>query len=149
MKKWKFNLESVRELKTKIEEQAAQKHARALMTRAKAKSDLAQTENELNAAALLQFSNQGRASAKDLQQLNDYMLLLEKQRKERLDACLRAEKDAALTRAALEKAARDREILQKVHDKRRSEYEFELGREEQKWIDELAGRSKQGLLTAL
>ena len=149
MKKWKFSLEAVRLLKNRIEEQAAQKHARALMQSNRARAELSETEKELNTAALLQFSAGRNSSGPQLLQLNQYMNWLEKQRRERLDRCLHAEKDATLARAALEKAAREREILDQIHDHQSANHKFHVARQEQKWIDELALQIKRGLLASI
>ena len=149
MKKFKFSMEAVRILKNKIEEEAAQKHARALVQVGKAKADLAETERELNAAALMQFSASKKTPAQELVQLNQYISALEKLRRERLDRCLHAEKDATLARAALEKAAREREILDRVHEHQHSLHRFHVARQEQKWMDEIAQKMKRGLLAAV
>jgi flagellar export protein FliJ len=149
MKKFKFSMEAVRILKNKIEEEAAQKHARALVQVGKAKADLAETERELNAAALMQFSASKKTPAQELVQLNHYISALEKLRRERLERCLHAEKDATLARAALEKAAREREILDRVHEHQHSLHRFHVARQEQKWMDEIAQKMKRGLLAAV
>jgi flagellar export protein FliJ len=149
MKKFKFSMEAVRLLKNKIEDEAAQKHARALVQVGKAKADLAETERELNAAALMQFSASKKTPAQELVQLNHYISALEKLRRERLERCLHAEKDATLARAALEKAAREREILDRVHEHQHSLHRFHVARQEQKWMDEIAQKMKRGLLAAV
>ena len=149
MKKFKFSLEAVRFLKNKIEEDAAQKHARALVQVSKAKAELSETEKELNGAALMQFSAGKGTSAQELMQLARYVEALEKRRRERLERCLMAEKDATLARSALEKAAREREILDRVHDHQKNTHHFHLARQEQKWMDELAQQMKRGLLAAV
>ena len=149
MKKFKFSLEAVRQLKNRIEDEAAQKHARALVLVSKAKAELAETERELNAAALMQFSASKKTPASELMQLNQYISALEKLRRERLDRCLHAEKDATLARAALEKAAREREILDRVHEHQHGVDKLHLARQEQKWMDEIAQKMKRGLLAAV
>ena len=149
MKKFKFSMEAVRLLKNKIEEEAAQKHARALLQVGKAKAELAETERELNAAALMQFSTGKKTPAQELVQLNQYIATLETLRRERLERCLHAEKDATLARAALEKAAREREILDRVHEHQHSLHRFHVARQEQKWMDEIAQKMKRGLLAAV
>ena len=149
MKKFKFSMEAVRLLKNKIEEEAAQKHARCLVQLGKAKAELAETERELNAAALMQFSANKKTPANELVQLNQFISALEKVRRERLDRCLHAEKDATLARAALEKAAREREILDRVHEHQHSAHRFHVARQEQKWMDEIAQKLKRGLLAAV
>jgi flagellar export protein FliJ len=150
MKKFRFSMEAVRFLKNKIEEEAAQKHAKALVTVGKARAELSDTEKELNAAALVQFStNKKTSSAQELVQLNHYIAALEKLRRERLERCLVAEKEATLARAALEKAAREREILDRVHEHQRKTHRFHVARQEQKWMDELAQKMKRGLLAAV
>jgi flagellar export protein FliJ len=149
MKKFKFSMEAVRLLKNKIEDGAAQKYARALVQVGKAKAELAETERELNAAALMQFSASKKTPAQELVQLNQYIGALEKLRRERLERCLHAEKDATLARAALEKAAREREILDRVHEHQHSLHRFHVARQEQKWMDEIAQKMKRGLLAAV
>ena len=150
MKKWKFSLESVRELKNRLEDEAAQKHARAVMNVPRARALLEETEKELNAAALMQFAGTGqRVTAKDLSQLAQFMCVLEKQRRERLDKVLHAEREATLARAGLEKAAREREILDRLRDRQQSAHRFHVARQEQKWIDEMALQLKRGLLAAI
>jgi flagellar FliJ protein len=149
MKKWKFSLEAVQFLKTKIEQDAAQKHARALVEMSRARSELTETEKELNAAALLQYSAGKKSAAKKLLQLSQYMEALEKVRRGRLERCLHAEKEATLARAALEKAARDREILDRLQDRQHTRHRFHLARQEQQWIDEIAQQMKRGLLAAI
>jgi flagellar export protein FliJ len=146
MKKWKFSLEAVQFLKGRIEQEAAQKHARALMLQSRAKAALTETEKELNAAALLQYT--GKKSS-DLLQLSQYITALERVRRDRLDKCLHAEKDATLARAALEKAAREREILDQLKDKQQTQHRFHVARQEQQWIDELAQQVKRGMMAAL
>jgi flagellar export protein FliJ len=148
MKKWKFSLEAVQFLKTKIEQDAAQKHARALVEMSRARAELSDTEKEINTAALVQFSVKG-SSAKKLLQLNQYIDALEKVRRERLDKCLHAEKESTLARAALEKAAREREILDRLHHRQHASHRFHVARQEQQWIDELAQQMKRGLLAAI
>ena len=143
MKKFKFSMEAVRFLKNKIEEEAAQKHSRALVQVSKARAELAETEKELNAAALMQFSSNKKTSARELAQLSQYVATLEKLRRDRLERCLHAEKDVTLARAALEKAAREREILDRVHEHQRKAHNFHVARQEQKWMDELAQQMKR------
>lgn len=148
MKKFRFSMEAVRFLKNKIEEEAAQKHAKALVTVSKARTELSETEKELNAAALMQFSTK-KSSAQELMQLNHYIAALEKLRRERLERCLLAEKEATLARAALEKAAREREILDRVHEHQRKTHRFHVAQQEQKWMDELAQKVRRGILAAV
>ena len=148
MKKFRFSMEAVRLLKNKIEEEAAQKHAKALVAVGKARAELVQTEKELNAAALVQFSLK-KTSAQELVQVNQFIATLEKLRRERLERCLLAEKEATLARAALEKAAREREILDRVHDHQRKTHRFHVARQEQQWMDELAQKMKRGIFAAV
>jgi len=149
MKKWKFSLEAVQFLKRKIEQEAALKNSRAVLQVNRARAALAETEKEVNAAALLQFSAGRSNSGKKLLQLNQYMTALERVRRERLDKYLHAEKEATLARAALEKAAREREILDRLHERQHATHRFHLARQEQQWIDEVAQQMKRGLLAAL
>jgi hypothetical protein len=62
---------------------------------------------------------------------------------------LLAEKEATLARAALEKAARERDILDRVHDHQRKTHRFHVAQQEQKWMDELAQKVRRGILAAV
>ena len=147
MKKWKFSLEAVRNLKQRLEEEAPQKHAEALVKLNQARALLGQTEENL-AAAARDCAGKTMKSAAGLLQLNQYMSVLEEQKKEREAACREAEKQVALARAHLEKVAREREILDRLHDRKKAEHQFHMARQEQKWLDEMAQRVRRGLLTA-
>ena len=109
-------------------------------------AELAETEKELNGAALMQFSAGKGTAAQEVMQLARYVEALEKQRRERLERCLLAEKESTLASAALEKAAREREILDRVHEHQKKAHGFHVARQEQKWMDELALQIKRGLL---
>lgn len=145
MKKWKFNLETVRSLKQRLEEEAAQQHANALVRLSHARALLAETEESLRRAAQ-DCARKKTASASDLLQMNQYINVLEQQRKQRGTASLEAEKNVSLARAHLEKVAREREILDRLHDRKKADHEFHLARQEQKWLDEIAQRARRGLL---
>jgi flagellar export protein FliJ len=150
MKRWKFSLESVRQLKNQLAEDAAQKCARAFIQVSQARILLAATEKEINAAAVTQFAGPGKkATTHDLAQLTRYLTALEKQRLERIESLLQAERAATLARASLEKAAREREILDRLRDRQHSTHQFHVARQEQKQIDEMARQMKRGLLTAV
>ena len=150
MKRWNFSLESVRQLKTRLEEEAAQKLARAMVHAASAKALLTETEKEINAASLMQFAESGKKStAQELNQLSRYVSVLEKQRRERLEKVLHAERETTLARAALEKVAREREILDNLRDRKHAAHRFHVAQQEQRWVDELAQGMKRGLLAAV
>ena len=140
-------MEAVRNLKQRLEEEAAQKHAEALVKLNHARALLGQTEENL-AAAARDCAGKTMKSAAGLLQLNQYMSVLEEQKKEREAACREAEKQVALARAHLEKVAREREILDRLHDRKKAEHQFHMARQEQKWLDEMAQRVRRGLLTA-
>ena len=147
MKKWKFSLEAVRILKKRLEEEAAQKHSQALVQLGHAKALLAETEANLQAATR-DCSGRKRTSAAELMQLNQYIAGLDRQRAERQAATCEAEKLVTLARAHLEKMAREREILDRLHDRKKAEHGFHVARQEQKWLDEMAQRARRGLLAA-
>ena len=93
----------------------------------------------------MQFAGQGRkATTQDYAQLGQYMTVLEKQRRERLEKVLHAEQEATLARAALEKVAREREILDRLKDRRQATHQFHVARQEQALIDEMAQQMKRG-----
>ena len=51
--------------------------------------------------------------------------------------------------AIVEEAAREREILDRVHEHQHGVHKFHVARQEQKWMDELAAKMKRGLLAAI
>lgn len=147
MKKWKFSLEAVRILKQRLEEEAARKLSQALVKLGQTKALLVETEKHLETAAR-NCSRKQKVAAAELLQLTQYMNLLERQRAERQAACWEAEKQVVLARAHLEKVAREREILDRLHDRKKAEHDFHLAKQEQKWLDEMAQRARRGLLAA-
>ena len=54
----------------------------------------------------------------------------------------------ALT-AHLEKAARERDILERLYGRQRTAHRFHIAKQEQKWVDEIAQQIKRGLLSAI
>lgn len=145
MKRWKFSLENVRSLKLRLEEDAARKLGEALTRASREKALLEETERRLRQISR-DCASPRTTSAAELLRMSQYISLLHQQRKDRQAACIEAEKQLALARARLETAAREREILDKLRDRRKAEHEFHLAKQEQKWLDEMAQRARQGLL---
>jgi flagellar export protein FliJ len=142
MTRFKFPLESLRVLREQKERAAQQRYARALMVCSKAENQLQSALVELEAGwnstsrelaagvAITRFAN-----------LRTWCMLLEIRWNERKAALAEARRIAELAFQEMISATRDREGLDRFHDKARRAHEHEMLREEQKNFDEMAVQS--------
>jgi flagellar export protein FliJ len=144
MKRFKFSLEAVRVVRQRREREAMENYARALLEEAGALSELQGMDREL---AFRQCDWQEQAAsgchAAEMVHRHQHCLDLEAQR--RLSATrLKAASEAA--EAAFEEMLRvrqDRAAADKFLEKQRAAHAREQGRQEQKFLDELAGRRRE------
>lgn len=142
MKRWKFSLEAVRNLKATLEDKAGRNHAEALVRLGQARAKLAEIEQAMESAGNVAVSTGARILATEELHRRQYVAFLDQERKERHRLCQEAEKAVVLAREHLEKTAREHEILENLRDRKKAEHDFHVGRQEQKWLDELAQHMK-------
>jgi flagellar export protein FliJ len=142
MTRFKFPLESLRVLRKQKERAAQQRYARALTVCNKAENQLQSAFVELK-AGWNSFSRELAAGVAvvRLTHLRTWCTVLEIRWHERKAALAEARRIAGLAFQEMISATRDREGLDRFHDKARRTHEQEILREEQKNFDEMAVQS--------
>jgi flagellar export protein FliJ len=142
MKPFRFSLESLRVLRKQKEHAAQLKYARALTACDRAALQLQNAATELAAAWHL-FTKELAAgvTAGKLAGLRTWCMVLEIRRNERRAALEEARRAAEQAFQAMIVFAREREALDRFHDKSLRAHEHAAQCEEQKQFDELAVQS--------
>ncbi len=149
MKRFKFPLESLRVLRNQKERAAQQRYAKtlAVCTKVEVQVQSAAAELETGWSSLASELNASVAAIR-LVHLRTWCTVLEIRWHERKAALAEARRVADLAFQEMVAAMRDREGLDRFHDKARLAYDLEVQREEQKNFDEMAVQSNEsrGLL---
>ena len=139
MKEITFPLESLRVLRKQKERAAQQRYARALEACRKCEVQLRQAAVELEAGRSQLGRELGSGiTAGQLAGLRNWCLVLEIRWRERQAALTEARRVAGLMFREMTAAARDREGLDRFHDKALRTHELQASRTEQKMFDEMA-----------
>ena len=139
MKAFNFPLESLRTLRKQREQAAQQRYARALVLCDGAARVLQLAEEELSAGqAILTGELQCGATASRIVHLQLWCKVLEIRRNECEAAAAEAKRDANDAFQLLTAAAREREAMDRFHDKSQAVWQRAFQTEEQKMFDELA-----------
>ena len=147
MKPFRFALESLRVLRKQKEHAAQLRYGRALTACDRAAAQLQMAAAELAAGwNLLSRELATGATAGKLASLRAWCTVLEIRRNERRATLAEARRAAERAFQAMIAATRDREALDRFHDKSRRAHEREAQSQEQKQFDELAvQRNRFGL----
>ena len=136
---FKFRLERVRALRESVEDQAKEELAASLSVQMKGEAMLeAASESHANAKATRRGATGVAASGDQLVAAQAY---LERTEQERLAAELelgRREAEVDARRIALQSAARERQVLERLKDRRKADHIRELDRREGVLLDEMA-----------
>lgn len=145
MKAFTFPLESLLTLRKQREQAAQQRYTRALTLCDGAARVLQLAEMELlTGHGLVQEELTAGTSAARIINLQTWCKVLELRRNECAQALAQARTDASEAFRAMTAALRDREALEKFHDKSRRAWERALASAEQKMFDELAIQHQGG-----
>jgi len=138
MKKFVFELQSVLEIKEKLESQAKNNFAsaQAKLNEEEALRDEIGQKRE-NYRGQLTDSINGRLDLREISRLQDAIDILTERYMDQELVCKRAEKQVELARARLTTAIRERKTIEKLREKKLEEYMKEYNAEESKLIDEL------------
>jgi flagellar export protein FliJ len=141
MRPFRFSLQSIRVLREQRERDAQQRFGRTMRICEDAACQLQQASEELAAGwdNLCRELSAGVAAMK-LLKIRGWCNVLEHRQKQRRTALLNAQRDMDDAWRDVMLATRDREAMDRYHDKRRRAYDREAGREEQKMLDELGVR---------
>jgi flagellar FliJ protein len=137
---FRFRLERIRALRQRKEGVAQRELARALSERAGSEDRLRRVEERLDQAHTDQrLATDGPdTTAADLLARQAFVEHVEAQRALGMRDLERHDADVADCGAELGRAAREREILERLKERRRSEHEREAGRREGALLDEIA-----------
>ena len=134
-----FGLERVRELREHAESQAKEHLAASLGQRLRGAAMLAQTSEELAAAAEAGKPEQGeRQAAADLLAHQRWMEALRRDQETAALSLDRLDAEVDARRSALGEASRDREVLERLKQRRAAEHKAVLQRREGAALDEIA-----------
>ncbi|WP_028057379.1 flagellar export protein FliJ [Candidatus Solirubrobacter pratensis] len=134
-----FRLERVRTLRERAEERAKEALAHELRLRVRGEAVLREATDAVHEAREAGLSTvSGRSSAFDLLAVQAHLERAERARREAALDLDRQDAEVAARRTALSAAARDRQAIDKLKERRRSEHEREWARRSQNQLDELA-----------
>jgi flagellar FliJ protein len=134
-----FRLERVRALRERGEDLAKQELAGALSRRLSCEERLRETGTELDLARDRQRDlAEVAASAHDLIARQRYLERVERNRVQGQQELVQSDAEVAARRATLVEAARDRQALERLKERRRSDHARELKRIEGAEMDEIA-----------
>ncbi len=136
-----FKLERVRAVRERAEQLAKQDLAEAISRRSDTEADLRAAEALLEQAHEQQRTGAAVAESVDAGELvagQAYVERIEAQRANRARDLQTRETEVAARDAQLTKASGEREMLERLRERRRSEHEREAARREQGALDEVA-----------
>ena len=139
MKAFNFPLESLRTLRQQREQAAQQRYARTLVLCDGATRMLQLADEELQAGrSMLVGELETGATAERIINLRTWCTVLEIRRHECAAALVEAQRNANEAFKLMTAAAREREALDRFHDKSQAVWRHAFQAEEQKMFDELA-----------
>ncbi len=136
MKRFRFDLEKLLELRRYRERDAELALARALGDLALIQNKIAQLAQERSAAAQDRFSP-GKTVA-EIRRTDAYLLRLDKDKDRLLEAAAKAELKVDEARSIFAEARRDRMVLDKFKEKRKAEHRKEAMKEEIERLDDIS-----------
>jgi flagellar protein FliJ len=144
-----FKLERVRALRERKEELAKEELAASLAIRLRGEAMLRAAAENVEQARGLQRSAVGTAmSAADLAAAQAYLERTEREHESASLALHRSDAEVEARRTLLQRAARDREVLERLKERKRAEHRREADRREGAALDEMAigiHRRKRGV----
>jgi flagellar FliJ protein len=146
-----FRLERVRSLRERAEEQAREDLARELQLRLRGESLLMQATETVSTArdtGLTTVTRSG-ASGSDLLAAQAWLERAEQKRREAAHELDRQDAQVDASRQKLTDAMREREVIDRLKEKRRADHEREMARRAQIELDEIAiGMHRRGRVAA-
>ncbi|MEI2702452.1 MAG: flagellar export protein FliJ [Baekduia sp.] len=138
--RFQFGLERVRDLRAHTEEQAKEQFAASLSHRAHGEAMLRAAEHQLAEARSGHRAGMPDSSltATDLLAHQAYVERLERSRRDAVVELEQREQDLADSRARLERASQDREVLDQLRERQRMAHLHEVERAERAEIDDIA-----------
>ena len=134
-----FRLERIRSLRERAEERAQEELAHELRLRLRGEAMLLEATQAASAATQTgRDAVMSRSSGLDLIAAQAYIERAERERREAALDLDRQDAEVAARRAALQAAARDRQVMDKLEERQRADHEREWARRAQGALDEVA-----------
>jgi flagellar FliJ protein len=134
-----FKLERVHALREQHEERAKEELAASLALRLKGEAMLTAASDNVDAARTNQRDTAaGPVSGQDLQAAQAYLERVEQERESAAIAMYRTDAEVEARRNLLQTAAREREVLERLKERKRAEHKREADRIEGAALDEMA-----------
>jgi flagellar FliJ protein len=134
-----FRLERVKSLRERAEERAREDLAHELRLRLRGEAMLREAAEAASAATQTgRDAVMARSSGMDLIAAQAYIERAERSKREAALDLDRQEAEVAARRAALQAAARDRQVMDKLEERKRAEHDAEWARKAQGALDEVA-----------
>lgn len=147
MKSFRFSLQAVLTLRQRQERFALEAHAAALLARHQALERVRLAERELSAAwSELRRRQDTGCSAAELAQASAFSQSLSRRRDEVISALALSERGVNVSLKNLLEMRRQREIVDACHDKQKVAHQREMARQQNRLLDDLAGRRFTPLL---
>ena len=147
MKSFRFSLQAVLTLRQRQERFALEAYAAALLARHQAVERVKAIDLELAAAwNILRRQQDTGCSAAEMAQAREFSESLSRRRNAASTALMSAERGVNLSLQNLLEARRQREIVDACHDKQKLVHQREQARQENRLLDDLAGRRFTPLL---
>ena len=132
-----FRLERVRALRESVEDQAREELAASLSMRMKGEAMLRAAKETVDDAQSARRQAQG-ATAQELLAIQAYLERTERAREAAALELDRRDAEVDARRSALETAARDRQVLERLKERQRADHQRESNRRESVVLDEMA-----------
>jgi flagellar FliJ protein len=134
-----FRLERIRSLRERVEERAREDLAHELRLRLRGEAMLLEATEAASAATQSgREAVTSRSSGMDLIAAQAYIERAERHRREAALDLDRQDAEVAARRAALQDAARDRQVMDKLEERQRADHDREWARKAQGALDEVA-----------
>jgi flagellar FliJ protein len=133
MKKFEFTLNSLLMIKNSLERQAKQKMAEAVSRRDKCQEEIEEIERRKELAR----TNNKSFTAHEYLMFSRYYSDLERMRKSKTCELEAIEKEIEEIRQELVTIMQERKVLEKLREKQYEEYLVELGKEQDKLVDDM------------
>jgi flagellar FliJ protein len=135
---FQFRLERVRELREHAEDQAREELASSMAVRLKGEAMLRAATEDMGAAQDARRTASGDLSGAELLALQAYLERTERQRESAALELDRRQAEVDARRQALAVRSQERQVLERLKDRRRDDHKREMERHEGALLDEMA-----------
>ena len=134
---FKFNLETVFKLKIQMEKSAKNELGKALTFLEKEKERLIELENKLKETILVRNSSARKTTIRNLRDYSGYIESVKKKIEDQKKMVNHAQKNVDILKRKMIEAVSDRQIFEKLKEKKLQEYLKEEQKKDDKLLDEL------------